>query len=132
VLDTQTAKETFNSRWFRVYRAVSKLISDPDASLSMRELKLMHQLLALSRKVRGFELILTNQKLMELTRLDDEWVPKTRRALEHRGLLTAEADGSQWIYNLIDPLSGKAFAIDEEDGPSVIASSTWADIDDAA
>lgn len=131
VLATQTAQEAFNRRWFRLHRRVAKLVADPDANLSYKEMKLIHQLMALSRKVRGFELLLTNRQLMDLTRLDDEWLPKTRRALEGRDLIRVTSGGPVWVYTLLDPKTKQPFEEDDEDGPVLVASGTWADLDHA-
>jgi len=132
VLDTQTKQKTFDACWFRLHRKMSTLIATPNAKVTLRELKLMHQLMELSRKANSFELLLPAKKLMTLTGLDDEYLPQTRKMLEARGLIKVTTEGPLWVYSLVDPLSAKPFDQAQEKGPVLIPGETWADINDVA
>jgi len=129
-LSTKRELELFHSRWFKIHRHVFDLIATPTAEFSHRELKLMHQLMELSRRVRTFELILTARKLMTLTALDDEYLPKTRELLQRRGLLQAKREGTlEWSYTLLDPKTQQPFDELTERGPIVIAGPSWNDVE---
>jgi hypothetical protein len=110
VLTTATAKDCFRRQWDRLHRHIAKLIATPEEDVSHRELRLAHQLLETCRFFRRFDLVFTGAELQTATGLDDEYLPKTRRSLERRGLLSSERlSTAGWKLTLLDPTTGALF-----------------------
>jgi hypothetical protein len=115
VLETATARQHFQRQWSRLHRHVSRLIADPEEDLSHRELRLIHQLMQASHFYSRFDLGFTSAELQRVTGLDDEYLPKARRRLEHLGVLRSERNGTTgWILTLLDPKTAMPFKTTEE------------------
>ena len=130
ILATREQQDEFNRRWFRIHRHISSFIAEPKEKFDHRELRLMHQLMELARRVNNFELVLTAEKLMDATGLDDEWLPKTRRKLQTRGLINFERNGTtEWVFTLLDPKKEQPFAeMATSSIPPVFPEDGWEDL----
>jgi hypothetical protein len=105
VLLTSEERDEFHRQMDRLQRHVSNLIADKAEDFTTRELKLFYQLVELARRVKTFQLIVTAKKLMTLTGLDDEDLPKARRALERRFIIRTKqcSVDTAWEFMLLDP-----------------------------
>jgi hypothetical protein len=127
VLKTQTARDMFTRRWFRLQRHVSQLIASPKG-IRIGELKLFVQLMSLAYRVKNFSLVLTNEKLMDATGLDDEGLPMARNGLMERRLLKLDTEGTPWMYTLLDPKTHRPFADADDHAIVVKPVGSWADL----
>ena len=131
VFKTQKERNRFLSRWFRAFDHITSLIGTPKAETRVGELKLFHQLMALSKRVNSFDLVPTTKQLLAATGLDDEALPMARRSLIERNIIKVDISGTPWMYTLLDPRTGQPFkddATDDDDIPFKPFDS-WADFD---
>jgi hypothetical protein len=109
VLETETARQCFRRQWSRLHRHIARLIADPEEDIGSRELRLLHQLMEASRFYSRFDLAFTGEELRRVTGLDDEYLPKARRRLEHLGLLLKQEKTGNRLLTLLDPKTGEVF-----------------------
>ena len=131
VLHTQTEQNEFNRRWFRLHKHVSKLIASKEAHIQFGELRLLHQLLQMSRRLNTFVLILTSDQLEKATRLDDSSLPDMRRSLEARNIikLGPKVSGG-WVLIFLDPRTKEPFGSLGDPSIPMTPDSSWAGLTD--
>jgi hypothetical protein len=110
---TKTGNALFLHEWHRLHDQVSDLIARKEEDFTHRELKLFHQLMSLSYKLKTSELILTSKQLEKASCLDNEYLPKARRSLERRDILITTPNGNTgMVFTLLNPRTKRAFDAD--------------------
>ena len=125
---TKAQKDAFERNWHRLHAHFARLIASPYEDVGVRELRLFHQVMALSWRARSFRLCLSASDLHRLTGLDYDYLPKARRRLELWGFLdTSRSGNGGWRYALLDPKTKSPLVEPAQGRHPIYLPSSWTD-----